>query len=111
MLVKEFVLMKVVILVLVILLMEKTIILGCDASSSSHANNIIVLGKDFIQGLTTTGTGNTVYAEKIHKTNMAEPNKVHVLSLHYNGDDSHLFVNGVDQLKFKAQSFTDNMMN
>ena len=36
------------------------IILGCDTSSSSHANNqknnIIVSGKDFIQGLTTTGT-------------------------------------------------------
>ena len=94
---------------------KNIIILGCDASSSSHANNkknnIIVLGKDFIQGLTATGTGNTVYTEKIYKTNMAEPNKVHVLSLHYNGDDSHLFVNGVDQLKFKAQSFTDNMMN
>ena len=33
-------------------------------------NNIIVLGKDFIQGLTTTGTGNTIYVEKIYKANM-----------------------------------------
>ena len=58
---------------------KNVIILGCDASSSSHANNnnkkIIVLGKDFIQGLTTTGTGNTIYAEKIYKSNMTEPNK------------------------------------
>ena len=72
-------------------------------------NNIIVLGKDFIQGLTTTGTGNTIYVEKIYKTNMTEPNKNFVLSLHYNGDDSYLFVNGVKQLKFKARSFTNNM--
>ena len=40
---------------------------------------------------------------------MTEPNKKHVLSLHYNDDDSYLFVNGVEQLKFKAQSFTNNM--
>ena len=40
---------------------------------------------------------------------MTEPNKKFVLSLHYNGDDSYLFANGVEQLKFKAQSFTNNM--
>ena len=67
------------------------------------------MGKDFIQGLITTGTGNTIYAEKIYKTNMTEPNKKFVLSLHYNDDDSYLFVSGVEQLKFKAQSFTNNM--
>ena len=60
------------------------------------------MGKDFIQGLTITGTENTIYAEKIYKTSMTEPNKKFVLSLHYNGDDSYLFVNGVEQLKFKA---------
>ena len=91
---------------------KNLIFLGCDASSFSHVNNkknnIIVLGKDFIQGLTTTSTGNTIYVEKIYKTNMTEPNEKLVLSLHYNGDDSHLFVNGVEQLKFKTQSFTDN---
>ena len=40
---------------------------------------------------------------------MTEPNKKHVLSLHYNGNNSYLFVNGVEQLKFKAQSFAINM--
>ena len=94
---------------------KNVIILGCDASSPSHANNkknnIIVLGKDFIQGQETTGTGNTVYVEKIYKTNLTEPNKKFVLSIHYNGDDSYLFVNGVEQLKFKAQSCTYNMKN
>ena len=38
-------------------------------------NNIIVLGKDFIQGLTSTGTGNTIYVENVYQTNMTEPNK------------------------------------
>ena len=92
---------------------KNVIILGCDASSSSHSNNnkknIIVLGKDFIQGLTTTGKGNTIYVEKIYKTNMREPNEKHVLSLHYNGNNSYLFVIGAEQLKFNAQSFTNNM--
>ena len=32
------------------------------------------------------------------------PNKKFVLSLHYNGDDSYLFVNGVQQYKFKAKN-------
>ena len=40
---------------------------------------------------------------------MTEPNKKLALSLHYNGDDSYLFVNGVQELKFKAQSFTNDM--
>ena len=30
-------------------------------------------------------------------------NKKFVLSLHYNGDDSYLFVNGKQELKFKAK--------
>ena len=67
------------------------------------------MGKDFIQGLTSIGIGNIIYVEKISKTNMTEPNKMCVLSLHYNGDDSYLFVNGVQELKFKAQSFTNDM--
>ena len=67
------------------------------------------MGKDFIQGLTTTGTGNTIYVEKSYKTNMTEPNKKFVLSLHYSGYDSYFFVNDVKQLKFKVQSFTNNM--
>ena len=92
---------------------KNVIILGCDLTSSGHSNNrkknIYVLGKDFMQGFTTTGTGNTIYAEKIYKTNMTEPNKKFVLSLHYNGNNSYLFVNGVEQSKFKARSFSNEM--
>ena len=40
----------------------------------------------------------------MYKTNFTERNKKFVLSLHYNGDNSYLFVNGVDQLKFKTKS-------
>ena len=40
---------------------------------------------------------------------MTEPNKKFVLSLPYNGDNSYLFVNGKEELQFKAQSFTNTM--
>ena len=43
-------------------------------------NNILVLGKDFIQGL----NGTTIYAEKEYSVNFTENNKKFVLSLHYN---------------------------
>ena len=40
---------------------------------------------------------------------MTEPNKKFVLSLHYNGNNSYLFVNGREELQFKSQSFTNTM--
>ena len=73
-------------------------------SFSSHAdnnvNNIYVLGKDFVQGI----NGTTIYAEDICKHNFTEPNKKFVLSLHYNGDYSYLFVNRGKKLKFKTKN-------
>ena len=71
--------------------------------SSSHAknkkNNILVLGKDFLQEI----NGITIYAEKLYKINFTEKNKKICLSLHYNGADSCLFVNGTEIHKFKAK--------
>ena len=67
--------------------------------SNNRANNTYVLGKDFIQGI----NGTTIYAEKMYKTDFTEQDKKFALSLHYNGDNSYLFVNGVQQLKFKAK--------
>ena len=32
-----------------------------------------------------------------------------MLSLHYNGESSYLFVNGGEELKFKAKTFTDQV--
>ena len=95
---------------------KNVIMFGADMSFSSHERNrqneIYVLGKDFIQGATTVGpmrSGTTIYAEKVYKHNFAEPKKKYVLSLHYNGDNSCLFVNGGEELKFKAKTFSDQV--
>ena len=86
---------------------QNVIIFGCDMSFSSHAtnkaNNIYVLGKDFVQGISTTGP-TTIYAEKLHKTDFTKQDKKNLLSLHYFGDDSYLFVNGFQQLNFKTKT-------
>ena len=72
-------------------------------SSSVHvtnrANNIYVMGKDFIQGINDT----TIYAEKLFHNNFTEFGVKFVLSLHYNGDNSYLFADGRQKLKFKAK--------
>ena len=64
------------------------IVLGVDSTNSSHANNktnkILVLGKDFTQGI----NGTTLYAEKLYSINFTENNKNFCLILHYNGDNS-----------------------
>ena len=83
---------------------KNVIVFGCDLSSSAHPinrkNNILVLGKDFIQGV----NGTTIYSESMCKTDFTEQNKKFVLSLHYNDDDSYLLCNGVQQYKFKTKN-------
>ena len=82
---------------------RERIIFGADMSSSVHANNktknILVLGKDFVQGLDNT----KIYAEKLHSINFTENNKKFCLSLDYDGANSYLFVNGTEIHKFKAK--------
>ena len=82
---------------------KNVIIFGVDMSSSIHAtnraNNIYVMGKDFIQGINDT----TIYAGKLFHNNFTEFGVKFVLSLHYNGDNSYLFANGRQELKFKAK--------
>ena len=72
-------------------------------SSSTHANNktknILVLGKDFVQGLENT----TIYVEKMYSTNFTIDNKTFCLSSRYNGDNSYLFVNGKEINTFKTK--------
>ena len=79
------------------------IIFGAELSSSLHANNkknnTLVLGKDFVQRI----NGTTVYAEKLDSINFTENNKNFCLSLHYNGANSYLFVNGTKIHKFEAK--------
>ena len=67
--------------------------------AANRANNIYVMGKEFIQGINDT----TIYAEKLFHNNLTEHGVKFVLSLHYNGDDSYLFANGRQELKFKAK--------
>ena len=47
--------------------------------------------------------GTTIYAEKLYKINFTENNTKFCLSLHYNGANSYLFVNGTEIYKFKAK--------
>ena len=67
--------------------------------ANNRANNILVLGKEFIQGI----NGTTIYAGKMYSTNFTVTNKKFCLSLHYNGDSSYLFVNGKEIVNFKAK--------
>ena len=82
---------------------KNLIILGAEMSSSVHANNttknILVLGKDFIQGLDNT----TIYAGKLYSINFTKTNTKFCLSLHYNRANSYLFVNSTEIHKFKAK--------
>ena len=45
-----------------------------------------------------------MYPDKVYNQNFTQPNKKFVLSLHYNGDNSYLFVNGKQELKFKCKT-------
>ena len=79
------------------------IIFGVDLSNSVRATNktqkILILG----HGLTQKVNNTTIYAEKKYSPNFSAENKVFCLSLHYNGDNSYLFVNGKEVTKFKAE--------
>ena len=73
---------------------KNVLIFGVGESSLVHANNkannIYVMGDLFVQGI----NDKTLYAEKIYSQNFTQPSKKFVLSLHYNYNDSYLFVNG-----------------
>ena len=63
------------------------------------------MDKDFIQRINDT----TIYAEELFHNNFTECGVKFVLSLHYNGDNSYLFANGRQELKFKAKD--DQLIN
>ena len=83
---------------------KNLIIFGVDLSSSSYTenekNSVLVLGKGSVKITNTT----TIQAEDELKTNCMIPNKKFVLSVHYNGDNSYLFINGIQQYKFKIKN-------
>ena len=88
---------------------RKVLIFGVHESflfhSNNKANNIYVMVKEFVQGINDT----TLYADKVYSQNFTQPSKKFVLSLHYNGDNSYLFVNGKLVLKFKSKD--DQIIN
>ena len=83
---------------------RNVLIFGVDMSFSvpatNRANNIYVMGDGLTQGIHDT----TLYVEKNFYRNFTDPGKNFVLSLHYNGNNSYLFVNGRQELKFKAKT-------
>ena len=85
-------------------LTRNVIIFGADMSFSKHANNkainIYFMGKDYVQKINDT----TIYAEKMYYRNFTYLGKTFMLSLHYNGDDSYLFVNGRQEINFKTKT-------
>ena len=83
---------------------RNVLIFGADMSFSIHktntANHIYVMGTGLTQGIHDT----MLYAEKNFYRNFTDPGKKFMLSFHYNGDDSYLFVNGRQGLKFKCKT-------
>ena len=71
-------------------------------SSSTKIDNrkkdILILGKGPTQGLE-----HTLSAEKMYLINFTVIGNKFCLSLHYNGANSYLFVNGTEIIKFKTK--------
>ena len=81
---------------------QNVLIFGADMSSSIHVDNkkkdVLVLGREPTQGLESTLT-----EEKMYSINFTVTKEEFCLSLHYNGANSYLFVNGTEIFKFKAK--------
>ena len=61
--------------------------------------DILILGEGLTQGLDDTA----LTAEKKYSMNFTKTRNIFCLSLHYNGANSYLFVNGTEIHKFKAK--------
>ena len=80
----------------------KNFIFGVDMSSSLKIDNrkkdILILGKGPTQGLE-----HALSVAKLCSINFTKKNTKFCLSLHYNGANSYLFVNGTEIIKFKVK--------
>ena len=83
---------------------RNVLIFGADMSFSVHktnrANHTYLMGTGLKQSI----HDSTLYTEKNFYRNFTDPSKKFMPSLHYNGDDSYLFVNGRQELKFKCKT-------
>ena len=88
---------------------KNVIIVGVDMSSfadiDNKKNDILILGKGPADGLDEI----TLTAEKWYSVNFTDQQKSFCLSLHYNGVNSCIFVNGIEIYKFKAKDFKINV--
>ena len=82
---------------------QNVIMFGADMNSSPHIDNngkdILILGIGPTQGL----GEHSLTAEKMHSINFTKEYTKFCLSLHYNGANGYLFVNGTKIIKFKAK--------
>ena len=83
---------------------KNVIIFGVDVNSSVDVDNkgkdILILGEGPTQGLDDT----TLKAEAKYPINFTQSGRRFVLSLHYNGSNSFLFVNATKVYQFKAKN-------
>ena len=61
--------------------------------------DILILGKDPTQGVDDT----TLTAEAQYSVNFSRSNRKNCLSMHYNGNNSFLYVNAIKIYRFKAK--------
>ena len=76
------------------------IIFRVNSSNSVHATNKTQKMLILVHGLTQEVNNTTIYAEKMYAPIFSAENKIFCLSLHYNGDNSYLHVNGKEVTKF-----------
>ena len=83
---------------------KNAIIFESDMSSSAHIDN---KNKDILlhgEGPTQGWDDMTLTAEATHPINFTLPDKTFILSLHYNGSSSFLFINAAKIWQFKVKN-------
>ena len=87
---------------------RNAVIFGVDNCSSSHSdnrqNNFLILGEGPSYGI----NGSFISPEKKFSINFIQANTKLCLSLHYNADNSYLFVHGKEIFKFKTNNKNGN---
>ena len=79
------------------------IIFGADVSSSVHIDNGNQHGLTLVEEPTQGLDDTTLTAEVKYHTNFTQSNRRFVLSLHYNGTESFLFVEATKLYQFKSK--------
>ena len=77
-----------------------------DGRNVNKANNIYVMRDLSVQGINDT----TLYAENLYSQNFTQPTKKFVLRLHYNRENSYLFVNGRQEFKAKNEQIINEKL-